>query len=204
MIVQYLHIFWRIFAFFLQVYRFTGPRVSQSSGKNCKNSQKLYKNCSCIKIPQFITLTSILGHLGSWWGPWGVKIEILQWPGVILEIGHRSFSIFALFLYVEHHCDTGILNFWLWSFIVPPYLRWRYSTVIHWEQLVYLAVWKDLNKENKDEPKDKIKLMQWGGWSSCCFFLRPSSRLRRSGRAYVLLLCVCIADDMQNPSNNPS
>ena len=99
-----------------------GPRVSQSSGKNCKNSQKLYKNCSCIKMPQFITLTSILGHLGSWWGPWGVKIEILQWPGVILEIGHRSFSIFALFLYVEHHCDTGILNFWLWSFIVPPYL----------------------------------------------------------------------------------
>ena len=98
-----------------------GPRVSQSSGKNCKNSQKLYKNCSCIKMPQFITLTSILGHLGSWWGPWGVKIEILQWPGVILEIGHRSFSIFALFLYVEHHCDTGILNFWLWSFIVPPY-----------------------------------------------------------------------------------
>ena len=98
-----------------------GPRVSQSSGKNCKNSQKLYKNCSCIKMPQFITLTSILGHLGSWWGPWGVKIKILQWPGVILEIGHRSFSIFALFLYVEHHCDTGILNFWLWSFIVPPY-----------------------------------------------------------------------------------
>ena len=26
------------------------------------------------------------------------------------------------------------------------HLRWRYSTVIHWEQLVYLAIWKDLNK----------------------------------------------------------
>ena len=36
------------------------------------------------------------------------------------------------------------------------------------------------------------------------FFLRPSSRLRRSGCAYVLLLCVCIADDMQNPLNTPS
>ena len=63
---------------------------------------------------------------------------------------------------------------------------------------------KDLDKEHIKEPKHKIKLLQWGGWSSCCFFLRPSSRLRRSGRAYVLLLCVCIADDMQNPSNTPS
>ena len=26
------------------------------------------------------------------------------------------------------------------------HLRWRCSTVIHWEQLVYLAIWKDLNK----------------------------------------------------------
>ena len=63
---------------------------------------------------------------------------------------------------------------------------------------------KDLNKENIKEPKDKIKLLQWGGWSSSCFFLRLSSRLWRSGRAYVLLLCVCIADDMQNPSNTSS
>ena len=26
------------------------------------------------------------------------------------------------------------------------HLRWRYSTVIHLKQLVYLAKWKDLNK----------------------------------------------------------
>ena len=30
--------------------------------------------------------------------------------------------------------------------VKQDHLRWRYSTVIHWEQLVYLAIWKDLNK----------------------------------------------------------
>ena len=88
-----------------------GPQVSQSSGKNCKNSQKLKENCMCIKIPQIITLTFILGHLGYWGGPWGVKIKILRWPGVILEIGHRSFSIFVLFLCVEHRYNMPIVSF---------------------------------------------------------------------------------------------
>ena len=56
-----------------------GPRVSESSEKNCKNSQKLYKNCTCIKIPQIITLTSILGHFGHWGGPRRVKIFMGGW-----------------------------------------------------------------------------------------------------------------------------
>ena len=34
---------------------------------------------------------------------------------------HWSFCILALFLWVENRYYTGILIFWLWSFIVPPY-----------------------------------------------------------------------------------
>ena len=32
----------------------------------------------------------------------------------------------------------------------------RYSTVIHLEQSVYLAIWKDLNKEKRKEQRNKI------------------------------------------------
>ena len=75
-----------------------GPRVSQSSGKNCKNSQQLYKNCTYIKIPQILTLTPILGHLSTLGGPRGAKI--LKWPcrGVIWKIGYGFFGTFVLFL----------------------------------------------------------------------------------------------------------
>ena len=75
-----------------------GPWVSQSSGKNCKNSQKLYKNCASIKIHQIITLTPILGHLDTLGGPPGAKI--LKWPcrGVIWKIEYGFFGTFVLFL----------------------------------------------------------------------------------------------------------
>ena len=59
-----------------------GPRVSDSSGKNCKFSQILCENCTCIKIPQIITLTSILGHFGHWGWPGKVKIFMGGWEGV--------------------------------------------------------------------------------------------------------------------------
>jgi len=29
--------------------------------------------------------------------------------------------------------------------------RWGYSTVIHLEKTIYLAIWKDLNKEKRKE-----------------------------------------------------
>ena len=60
-----------------------GPRVSQSSGKICKNSQKLFKSFTCIEIPKSITLTPILAYLGTLGGSWGAKT--LKWPcrGVI-------------------------------------------------------------------------------------------------------------------------
>ena len=46
-----------------------GPRVSQRPGKNCKNSQKLYKKFTCINIPQIITLMPILSYLDCLGGP---------------------------------------------------------------------------------------------------------------------------------------
>ena len=51
-----------------------GPLVSESSGKNFKNSQKLYKKYTCKKIPQTILPTPILGYLDALGGPRGVKI----------------------------------------------------------------------------------------------------------------------------------
>ena len=35
--------------------------------------------------------------------------------------------------------------------------RWGYSTVTHLEQPVYLAIWKDLNKEKRKEHRKKIE-----------------------------------------------
>ena len=42
--------------------------------KNCNNSQKLYKIFTCRKIPEILTLTPVLGYLGTLEGPHGSKI----------------------------------------------------------------------------------------------------------------------------------
>ena len=95
------------------------------------------------------------------------------------------------------------------KFYQQDHLRWRYSTVIHLgttglsSHMERFEQRKDLNKENIKEPKDKIELLQWGGCSNSCFFLHLSSRLRRSGQPYVLLPCVCIAEDILHPSDTP-
>ena len=47
---------------------------------------------------------------------------------------------------------------------------------------------KDMNKENIKEPKDKTKLLQWGGWSSSCFFY---GCLRAFGAQAVRMYCCC-------------
>ena len=49
--------------------------------------------------------------------------------------------------------------------------------------------WKDLKKESIKEPKDKIILLQWGGWSSSCFFYIC---LRAFG-AQAVHMCCCRA-----------
>ena len=35
--------------------------------------------------------------------------------------------------------------------IIQDHQRWGYSTVIHLEKTIYLAIWKDLNKEKRKE-----------------------------------------------------
>ena len=62
-----------------------GPRVSQSSGKNCKNSQKLYENFIYIKISRILTLTPILGHSPSLGGASGGQNLKMAVPGGYLE-----------------------------------------------------------------------------------------------------------------------
>ena len=69
-----------------------GSRVSESSRKNCKNSQILCNNYTCIKIPQIITLTSILGHFGYWGWPGKVKIFMGGWEGVFRKRERWFFS----------------------------------------------------------------------------------------------------------------
>ena len=62
-----------------------GPRVSQSSRKNCKKSQKLYENFTYIKIPQILTQTPILGHSPTLGGASGGQNLKMAVPGGYLE-----------------------------------------------------------------------------------------------------------------------
>ena len=49
---------------------------------------------------------------------------------------------------------TSMLPFMI--IIIQDHLRWRYSTVIHLEELVHLAEWQDLKKEKRKEQRNKI------------------------------------------------
>ena len=86
-----------------------GPRVSESSEKNYKNSQKLYKNCTCIKIPQIITLTSILGHFGHWGGPRRVKIFMGGVVGFFSEARALVFFLNILNWSIEEVLGGGVI-----------------------------------------------------------------------------------------------
>ena len=53
--------------------------------------------------------------------------------------------------------------------------------MIHLEQFaVYLALWKDLNKDKRKQQRNKILLLKLEGWSSACFFLPQLSALTLS------------------------
>ena len=63
----------------------------------------------------------------------------------------------ASFYKVRNFASKVVLtatNKW-WSFESPlkkqDHQRWGYSTVIHLEKTIYLAIWKDLNKEKRKE-----------------------------------------------------
>ena len=84
------------------------------------------------------------------------------------------------------------------------HLRWRYSTVIHWEQLVYLAIWKDLNK-GKIWTKRKEKNKEIGLYhrdredgQAFAFWRPPSSAFAPSALRPCIYSMYRRADDMQN------
>ena len=64
-----------------------GPWVSQSPGKNCKNSQKLYKTFTCIKIAQIITLTTPLLEQDEFFAVFGRFWPFLAIFGVSVGFG---------------------------------------------------------------------------------------------------------------------
>jgi len=77
-----------------------------------------------------------------------------------------------------------------------------------WTTGLYGYKWKDLNNgkiwKKRTLKNQKIRLFYCNGedgWAVALLHL--PSRLRRSGRAYVLLPCVCIGDDTQDPSDTP-
>ena len=79
-------------------------QVPQSSEKNCKNSKKIYKKLTCIKIPQIITQTSIFGHFGHLGGPWGDKMVFGLVMGVFQKL---EFWFFFKCLVLVHYKVLG-------------------------------------------------------------------------------------------------
>ena len=82
-----------------------GTQVSQSSEKNCKNSKKIYKKLTCIKIPQIITQTSIFGHLGHLGGPLGGQNGFWAGQGGFSEV--RALVFFSKCLVLVHYKVLG-------------------------------------------------------------------------------------------------
>ena len=98
-----------------------GTRVSERSGKNCKKSQKLYRNYTCIKIPHIMTLTSILSHLGYWGGPWGGQNLQGRVGGGFSEARALVFFPNVLYRSIKEVLDGFLMIFLIHSFIDTPY-----------------------------------------------------------------------------------
>ena len=69
--------------------------------------------------------------------------------------------------------------------------------MIHLKQSFYLAIWKDLNKEERKEQRNKIKLLKLGGLSGACLCTFGAQAVRTQND---------IADDIPNisPPISPS
>ena len=62
------------------------------------------------------------------------------------EIGKMHKNV-LLRIFLTGGCDLCIKG----ALEKQDHQRWGYSTVIHLEKTIYLAIWKDLNKEKRKE-----------------------------------------------------
>ena len=98
------------------------PGCPRDLGKNCKNSQKIYKKSTCIKIPQIIALRPILGYLDYPGGPQGGQKVIWWCKNFFLAKSIWSFRQNTLYLSQVSGLGGDEPWFWLCPFTTPLYL----------------------------------------------------------------------------------
>ena len=98
------------------------PGCLRDLEKNCKNSQKIYKKLTCIKIPQIIALRPILGYLDYPGGPQGGQKVIWWCKKFFLAESIWSFRQNTLYLSQVSGLGGHEPWFWLCPFTTPPYL----------------------------------------------------------------------------------
>ena len=97
------------------------PGCPRDLGKNCKNSQKIYKKLTCIKIPQIMALRPILGYLDYPGGPQGGQKVIWWCKNFFLAESIWSFRQNTLYLSQVSGLGGHEPWFWLCPFTTPPY-----------------------------------------------------------------------------------
>ena len=97
------------------------PGCLRDLEKNCKNSQKIYKKLTCIKIPQIIALRPILGYLDYPGGPQGGQKVIWWCKKFFLAESIWSFRQNTLYLSQVSGLGGHEPWFWLCPFTTPPY-----------------------------------------------------------------------------------
>ena len=105
------------------------PGCPRDLGKNCKNSQKIYKKLTCIKIPQIIALRPILGYLDYPGGPQGGQKVIWWCKNFFLAESIWSFRQNTLYLSQVSGLGGDEPWFWLCPFSIPPYYIRSYMCI---------------------------------------------------------------------------
>ena len=93
------------------------PGCLRDLEKNCKNSQKIYKKLTCIKIPQIIALRPILGYLDYPGGPQGGQ-KVIWWCKKFF-LAESIWSFRQNTLYLSQVSGLGGHGPWFWLLEVP-------------------------------------------------------------------------------------
>ena len=106
------------------------PGCLRDLEKNCKNSQKIYKKLTCIKIPQIIALRPILGYLDYPGGPRGGQKVIWWCKKFFLAESIWSFRQNTLYLSQVSGLGGHEPWFWLCPFTTPPYFTQTFTILL--------------------------------------------------------------------------